>query len=53
VLAAIALPIGWSFAWWGTGLYWVAGIMYAAQARDVIRAARATRERDLRHHEER
>lgn len=29
--AAIARPIGWAFAWWGTALYWVAGILYAVQ----------------------
>jgi cardiolipin synthase len=40
-LAAVALPCGWAFAWWGTALYWVAGAMYAVQTRDVVRAARA------------
>lgn len=38
--AAVVLPIGWAFAWWGTVLYWVAGIMYAVQTRDVVRAAK-------------
>ena len=38
MFAAVALPIGWAFAWWGTVLYWVAGIMYAVQTRDVVRA---------------
>jgi cardiolipin synthase len=38
--ATVLLPIGWSFAWWGTALYWVAGIMYAVQTRDVVRFAR-------------
>lgn len=33
----IALPIGWAFVWWGTGLYWVAGVMYAAQIRQMVR----------------
>ena len=41
VLAAVALPCGWAFAWWGTVLYWVAGIMYAIQTRDVVRVAKA------------
>jgi cardiolipin synthase len=41
MLAAFALPCGWAFAWWGTVLYWVAGVMYAVQTRDVARAARA------------
>lgn len=40
IFAAAALPIGWAFAWWGTVLYWVAGVMYAVQARDVVRVAR-------------
>ncbi len=40
-LAAVALPCGWAFAWWGTVLYWVAGIMYAIQTRDVVRVAKA------------
>ena len=40
-LAAVALPCGWAFAWWGTVLYWVAGIMYAVQTRDVVRVAKA------------
>jgi cardiolipin synthase (CMP-forming) len=43
VFAAVALPIGWAFAWWGAALYWVAGIMYAVQTRDVVRLARGTR----------
>ncbi|HEV7194610.1 MAG TPA: CDP-alcohol phosphatidyltransferase family protein [Pedococcus sp.] len=33
-----ALPIGWAFAWWGVVLYWVAGVMYVVQARQVARA---------------
>ena len=33
-----ALPIGWAFAWWGTALYWVAGVMYIVQARQVVAA---------------
>ncbi|KRF29826.1 CDP-alcohol phosphatidyltransferase family protein [Phycicoccus sp. Soil802] len=36
--AAWALPIGWAFAWWGTVLYWVAGVMYIVQARQVVAA---------------
>ncbi|WP_406830815.1 CDP-alcohol phosphatidyltransferase family protein [Pedococcus sp. KACC 23699] len=35
---AWALPIGWAFAWWGTVLYWVAGVMYIVQARQVVAA---------------
>lgn len=41
--STVALPIGWAFAWWGTALYWVAGILYAIQTRNVVRAARAAR----------
>ena len=41
LFATVALPVGWAFVWWGTVLYWVAGIMYAVQTRDVVRVARA------------
>ena len=44
MLATVVLPIGWAFAWWGTVLYWVAGVMYAVQARDVVHVAKAARE---------
>ncbi len=33
--AQVALPVGWGFAWWGTVLYWVAGLMYVSQIRDL------------------
>ena len=36
-----AQPIGWAFAWWGTVLYWVAGVMYIVQARQVVAARTA------------
>lgn len=43
-LADWARPIGWGFALWGVGLYWVAGLMYAVQLRRfhaaVLRFAR-------------
>ena len=38
-LAEVARPIGWAFAWWGTGLYWWAGLLYLRQVRDVLRTA--------------
>ncbi len=38
LLAQVARPVGWAFVWWGTGLYWVAGIMYAVQTRQLVRA---------------
>ena len=41
MLATVALPCGWAFAWWGTVLYWVAGVMYAVQTRDVVRLAKS------------
>ena len=34
----VALPVGWAFAWWGTALYWLAGILYAVQLRQLIAA---------------
>ena len=37
-IATIAQPVGWAFAWWGTGLYWVAGVLYAVQLRHLIAA---------------
>lgn len=40
-IALVAKIIGWSFAIWGTALYWWAGVLYAVQARDLIRAVRA------------
>jgi cardiolipin synthase len=36
----IAEPIGWGFVWWGTALYWVAGILYALQLRHLLAARR-------------
>lgn len=41
VIGEIALPIGWAFAWWGVVLYWLAGVLYAVQARRVLAARRA------------
>jgi len=39
--AAVCRPLGWGFTWWGTGLYWVAGVMYAVQTTRLVRAAPA------------
>lgn len=36
-LASFARPVAWGFAWWGTVLYWVAGILYAVQLRRLLR----------------
>jgi cardiolipin synthase len=41
-VAQWALPVGWAFAWWGTVLYWLAGVMYIVQARQVVVRARST-----------
>jgi cardiolipin synthase (CMP-forming) len=39
--SAVAVrAIGWAFAWWGTGLYWVAGAQYATQAAALLRRPR-------------
>lgn len=38
-----ALPIGWAFAWWGTVLYWLAGMVYAVQLRQYIGFAKEVR----------
>jgi cardiolipin synthase len=43
VFAQWALPVGWAFAWWGTVLYWLAGIVYAVQLRQYIRLAEGVR----------
>ena len=31
-----ALVLGWAFAWWGIGLYWLAGALYVTQARRLL-----------------
>ena len=41
VPATVVSAVGWSLAWWGLTLYWVAGAMYVVQARRLVRAARA------------
>ncbi|WP_371495477.1 CDP-alcohol phosphatidyltransferase family protein [Kitasatospora sp. NBC_00374] len=33
--------VSWAFIWWGTVLYWWAGILYAVQAGRIVKAARA------------
>ena len=32
----VILPLAWGFAYWGIGLYWVAGFVYLAQLRKLI-----------------
>lgn len=43
-LAHVALPVGWAFAWWGTVLYWLAGLLYAGQAVGLVRGRRRAAE---------
>jgi cardiolipin synthase len=38
VVATLAKVFGWAFAWWGIGLYWWAGILYAYQVYRLLRA---------------
>jgi len=37
VLSMLCRVLGWSFAIWGIGLYWWAGILYALQTRQLVR----------------
>lgn len=37
----LCLATGWALTWWGTVLYWVAGLVYAWQVRDMVRQDRA------------
>ena len=43
IIPGVALAVGWAFLWWGTGLYWLAGALYAVQVRDLVRAEKAER----------
>jgi cardiolipin synthase (CMP-forming) len=36
-LATLAEVFGWAFAFWGIGLYWWAGVLYAWQVRKLLR----------------
>jgi CDP-diacylglycerol--glycerol-3-phosphate 3-phosphatidyltransferase len=40
LLATVFRPLGWAFATWGSVLYLWAGVLYAVQVRQVVRAAR-------------
>ena len=37
VVATLAKVFGWAFAWWGIGLYWWAGVLYAYQVFKLLR----------------
>ena len=32
----VILPLSWGFAFWGVGLYWLAGFIYVKQVRDLV-----------------
>ena len=36
-VATLAKVFGWAFAWWGIGLYWWAGVLYAYQVFKLLR----------------
>lgn len=36
-IGTVALVVGWAFAVWGVGLYWMAGLVYLRQAGQVLR----------------
>ncbi|HET7475954.1 MAG TPA: CDP-alcohol phosphatidyltransferase family protein [Dermatophilaceae bacterium] len=40
-VGTVAQVCGWAFAWWGTALYWVAGVMYAVQTAQIVSARSA------------
>ncbi|NNU26326.1 CDP-alcohol phosphatidyltransferase family protein [Isoptericola sp. JC619] len=35
-VGAVAHVIGWAFAWWGIGLYWLAGFQYVRHVRRLV-----------------
>jgi len=39
----IAYSSGWALAWWGLGLYWLAGVLYLKQFADILKAHRLSR----------
>jgi cardiolipin synthase len=36
----VAGVVGWAFAWWGVGLYWLAAGIYLRQAAGALRLVR-------------
>jgi cardiolipin synthase len=40
--ATVAKIVGWSFAIWGTGLYWWAAVLYWTQTRQLVLAGRGS-----------
>jgi cardiolipin synthase len=43
VTHTLAYSSGWALAWWGLGLYWLAGILYLKQFFDVLAEHRLSR----------
>ena len=39
-LGLLSGVVGWAFAWWGVGLYWLAGVAYLRQAAVELRRIR-------------
>lgn len=40
-VGGVAAPIAWAFVIWGVTLYWLAGLLYAVQVREMVNAVRA------------
>jgi cardiolipin synthase len=45
---SLARVLGWAFAYWGIGLYWWAGLLYAWQVRTLLKTTEPLRNR---HHD--
>ena len=45
-VAALAEVFGWAFAFWGIGLYWWAGVLYAWQVRKLLASTERRPARD-------
>ncbi len=45
-LATVSRPTAWAFVWWGSVLYWVAGVLYLQQVRQLLRLDDSARGRD-------
>ena len=37
----LARPTAWAFVLWGVCLYWLAGLLYAVQVREMLKVVRA------------
>lgn len=40
-VGAVAAPTAWAFVLWGLSLYWLAGLLYAVQVREMLKVVRA------------